>query len=809
MTTHARVAIIGGGIVGCGILYHLAKRGWTDTVLLEKTELTAGATWHAAGNLSHYSSSTFWTRVQKATTELYKTLATEMGHPIGFHEAGSIRLATVPDHMVEHRRAYAKAKALGVEMELIGLKEIKELFPFIELHNVLGGAFTPGCGSADPSSATYAMATLARQHGAKIRTNTKVTALAHLPSGEWRITTDKGELTAEIVVNAAGMWAPEVAALVGLKLPFVIFLHQHLVTESSPLIAVLPRELPTLRDPLGGFNVRQEGKGLLSGVYEHEPEFWGVDGIPPAFGREVLPPHWERSQDFVDRAIARVPLLGELGIKMVYNAPTSRTPDHAPLVGPVPGLRNFFMAAGFSAGIMQSGATGVIAEWIAEGETSLDPAPIDVRRYGPYATKEFTYAVVRAGHKFAGAIDYPFGERGSGRPGKTGPLHDRQKAKRAVFGARNGWETPLWFAPEGVAAKETSRFGRPDWTPHVDAECRCVGEGVGLLDRTGRSIFELGGADAAKTLATLSAGMVPAHDGAARLMPFLTPKGGIAALLTVVRLNAERFRLMGPAEHEVRHFDHLWRNLPRGAAASLSNQTEKMGSLLLAGPRAQAVLEGMSGRALSEDVFSLGTAREIDLGMARATALRFTALGQDGWELHVPAPSLAPLYDALMQAGAAHSLGDVGLRAQEALQLQAGFPREGWDFDTVTTVTEAGFERLVDRTRGGFIGADAARKSARRVVRLSVEPGDADPYLNDAVLDGERTVGLVSSGWHDRDGKGIAFASIPADLAAPGRKLTVEILGKACAATVVGAPFDGVRLPGDGGADAKKTAAAE
>ena len=289
MTTRARVAIIGGGIVGCGILYHLAKRGWTDTVLLEKTELTAGATWHAAGNLSHYSSSAFWTRVQKATTELYKTLAAELGHPIGFHEAGSIRLATVPDHMVEHRRAYAKAKALGVDMALIGPKEIKDLFPFIELHDVLGGAFTPDCGSADPSSATYAMATLARQHGAKIRTNTKVTGLEALPSGAWRITTDKGEWTAEIVVNAAGMWAPEVAALVGIKLPFVIFLHQHLVTESSPLIAALPRELPTLRDPLGGFNVRQEGKGLLSGVYEHEPEFWGVDGIPPAFGREVLP----------------------------------------------------------------------------------------------------------------------------------------------------------------------------------------------------------------------------------------------------------------------------------------------------------------------------------------------------------------------------------------------------------------------------------------------------------------------------------------------------------------------------------------
>ena len=410
---------------------------------------------------------------------------------------------------------------------------------------------------------------------------------------------------------------------------------------------------------------------------------------------------------------------------------------------------------------------------------------------------------MRVGHKFAGAIDYPHGERGSGRLGKTGPLYERQRAKRALFGARNGWETPLWFAPEGTEPTETSRFGRPDWARHVDAECRRVREGAGLLDRTGRSVFELVGKGAAKALAGLSAGILPARDGEVRFMPFLTPKGGIAALLMVVRLDAERFRLMGPAEHEVRHFDWLWRNLLRDADTSLRNRTEQMGSLLLAGPRAREILESAAGGTLSEDSFPWGTARAIDLGMARVLALRFTAFGEDGWELHVPAPSLAPLYDALMSAGAAHGLGDVGLRAQEALQLEAGFPREGWDFDTTTTVAEAGFVRLIDEKH------DTASKSARRVVCLAVEGGDADPYLNDAVLDGDRAVGLVASGGHDRHGKSCAFASLPAELAAPGRKLTVEILGKSCAATVVGVPFDGVRLPGDGGRDAKKAAAAE
>jgi dimethylglycine dehydrogenase len=755
MIDQARVVIIGGGIAGCGILYHLAKLGWTDALIVEKAELTAGATWHAAGNLSHYASSAFWTRVQKATTDLYEELAAECGHDVGFRKAGSIRLATIPDHEIENARAAAKAKALGVEMHIIGRSEIQALFPFAELDGVLSGAFTPGCGSADPSSITYAMATRARAMGARIRQGCKVLGLAPTLGGEWRIQTDKGEIAAEIVVNAGGMWAPEIAAMVGVSLPFVIFLHQHLVTESSPKIAALPRPLPTLRDPIGGFNVRQEGIGLLSGVYEHEPEFWGVDGVPPDFGREVLPPHWERSQDFLDNAIRRVPLLGELGIKMVYNAPTSRTPDHAPLVGPVPGLRNFFMAAGFAAGIMQSATTRLAAEWVAHGEPSLDPAPIDVRRYGAYATKEFTYAVVRAGHKFAGAVDYPHGERQSARPSKTSPLYPRHRARNAVLGARNGWEVPLWFAPEGMTPKEEAGFGRPSWWPHAAAEARATKSAAGLFDATSWSRFEAPAA-AESALRRACMGDLPAL-GHAALLPLLHKSGRLAAVLTVTRLG-DRFVLAGPAETGERDHDVLWRALG-GAVADV---TERTGTLVVLGPHAPDIL----GAAAPAQ----GAVRQVVLG-APCLAVRLPHAGLDAFHLIHALDAQHAVYEHVMKRGEAMGLREIGQRALDMLALESGMPRWRFDLEETLLPGEAGF------------GGPAA---ARRIVRLAIEPGDGDPYLNDTVFDGEVAVGLVGSGGADSDGRCIALALLPAAHAKQGKALHVQILGVRRAAMVEG-----------------------
>ena len=780
MTTHVRVAIIGGGIVGCGIQYHLAKLGWTDTLIVEKAELTAGCTWHAAGNLSHYASSAFWTRVQKWTTELYEQLAAECGHDVGFHRAGSIRLATLPEHLIENRRAWAKAQALGVEMHLIGPGEIKRLFPFVELHDVLGGAFTPGCGSADPSSVTFAMAERARALGAKISQGAKVTALSFTPNSGWRLETTAGPIVAEIVVNAAGMWAPEIMAMLGIDLPFVIFLHQHLVTEPSPLVAALTRRLPTLRDPLGGFNVRQEGMGLLSGVYEHEPAFWGENGVPPGFGREVFAPDWERSQDFLDNAVRRVPLLGQLGIKMVYNAPTSRTPDHNPLCGPVPGLRNFYLAAGFAAGIMQSATTRLVAQWIAEGEPEIDCATIDVKRYGPHATKGFTYAVVRAGHKFAGAIDYPHGERGAARPGKTSPLHAAHRAARAVFGARNGWEVPLWFAPPGVEAEDRAAFGAPAWWPHVRAEALAAHDGAAMFDATSFSKFALVGADACAALDRLSASAIPATDGAVAPLVFLTPQGRIAAWLLGARWTQDRYALFGPPEHEDRDFDWLWRNIPPGFDARLENGTNRDGALLLVGPGTPRLLD-QSPEAAS--------AHEIVAGGVRAMAVRGTAYGSEGFLVTAGFERLAALHGHFRAAG----VREIGLRALDALRLWNGVARRGLDIDSATTAGESALAARIAWQKRDYIGRDTAhgeraRGPARRLAWIEVS-SDIPPHQNDAVFDGDRAIGLVGSGSCAQEtGRALAFASLPAALAAPGTPLAIEILGARKAAVVLAPP---------------------
>ena len=456
MKTHARVLIIGGGVTGCGLAYHLTKLGWSDIVLVEKNELTAGATWHAAGHLMHYSNGAILTKLQKETTDLFPKLEQETGQPVGFHRSGAIRLISHPDQQIEYRRAVAKAELFGVEMEIVGPQRVKELFPLIDTRNLLGGVYTPGDGHVDPSMLTFAYAKGARTGGVEINTQCKVTGL-DWHGDHWQVSTVKGTIRAEIIVNCAGMWAPELSAMLGVRLPLIVFMHQHMVTEDHPAVVALDRELVLIRDSINGFNCRQEGKGLLSGVYEHAPEFVFVDGIPPEFGKELMTPNLDRSADFIARAIERVPALGEVGIRMVYNGPTSRTPDHQPLLGPLPGVPNCFIAAGYAAGFVQAGFTRQVAQWIAEGEPDTDMTEFDARRFAPYGNREFAFRTVHAAHAFSNTPGYPHGERGAGRPARTSPLYDRLAAAGAIYGVRNGWEVPNFFTagadPAEAAAK--------------------------------------------------------------------------------------------------------------------------------------------------------------------------------------------------------------------------------------------------------------------------------------------------------------------------------------------------------------------
>ena len=792
MKTHARVLIIGGGVTGCGLAYHLTKLGWSDIVLVEKNELTAGATWHAAGHLMHYSNGAILTKLQKETTDLFPKLEQETGQPVGFHRSGAIRLISHPDQQIEYRRAVAKAELLGVEMEIVGPQRVKELFPLIDTRNLLGGVYTPGDGHVDPSMLTFAYAKGARTGGVEINTQCKVTGL-DWHGDHWQVSTVKGVIRAEIIVNCAGMWAPELAAMLGVRLPLIVFMHQHMVTEDHPAVVALDRELVLIRDSINGFNCRQEGKGLLSGVYEHAPEFVFVEGIPSAFGKELMTPNLDRSADFIARAIERVPALGEVGIRMVYNGPTSRTPDHQPLLGPLPGVPNCFIAAGYAAGFVQAGFTRQVAQWIAEGEPDTDMTEFDVRRFAPYGNREFAFRTVHAAHAFSNTPGYPHGERGAGRPARTSPLYDRLAAAGAVYGVRNGWEVPNFFTAGSTPPKPPPGFARPHWFDAAGRECRAAARAAGILDLSYLAKFDVAGSAAATALGAVLHGALPDHDGGVAQCAMLTARGGIATLFTVVRLAADHYLLLGPGEYEARDADDLGRRLAQNRAL-FRNVTGAYSILLVTGPRALELLATCSQSdlliSLRDMDFPPETARQASLGYAPATILRHEETGLGDWLVIVPSDFARPLYEALREAGAALGAVDIGIRAWDALRLEHGTPVVGLDIDRTMLPSEAGLVPGDHRATPG-----PSEGEAMQLVRLRVNSGHNDPYQNDVVRYRGKAVGLVrGGGFGHLTGTGLAFAVIPASLATADTALGIEIYGTLHPATVLPWPISLMQL---------------
>jgi dimethylglycine dehydrogenase len=470
VTTAARAVVIGGGIAGASVLYHLARAGWTDAILLERGELASGSTWHAAGNTPHFNTSLSLSRVHLASTELYQALEAETGQPVGFHRPGSLRLASVPDRMDEYRRHRGKARTIGLPFEVIGPDEVRRLHSLVDTRGLLGAAWNPADGHVDPTSVTRALALGARQRGARVRRHARVTGLARTRSGEWRVVTEEDELLAEVVVNAAGTWAREVGRLAGLDLPIVAMEHQYLVTAAIPEIAALPAELPLLREVDVSYYLRQEGHGLLLGPYERGARPFGVGGVPKDFGADLLPPDPERLRPIVEAAMTRVPALGRATVTRIVNGPITYTPDGNPLVGPAFGQPGLWLACGLSFGITQAGGLGrYLAEWIVEGQPSIDLWEVDPRRYGAYATERYAVARCIDIYEDEYAIVYPQDDRRPGRPARTSPLHDRFGAAGAVFGVRNGWERPYWFAPAGAEARDRPSFRRTNWFDAVGA----------------------------------------------------------------------------------------------------------------------------------------------------------------------------------------------------------------------------------------------------------------------------------------------------------------------------------------------------
>lgn len=799
MRTHARVAIIGGGALGASLLYHLALRGWTDTVLLEKDDLTAGSTWHAAGLCTQFNASLNVTRLLMRGVELFRDLDSGPRGPIDFREVGSIRLATVPARLDQYRDACGLARVAGLPFEIIGPDEIGRRVPLLSLDGVLGAAWTPTDGYVDPSRATHAMADAATELGAEIERRTPVTGLRQLPSDEWDVTTDRGTLRAGIVVIATGIWGRDVGRLAGVDLPIVPLEHQYLVTDALPELAVDHPEMPVVRDTEASFYAREEGNGLLVGPYEADPKPWAATGIPSSFGRQLLPPDFDQVAGVLDLATRRLPALARVGMKQLLNGPTSYTPDGNALMGWVPGRQNLFVLSGFSYGIVQSGGAGFnAAAWIVDGEPVDNLWELDVRRFGPDAAA-LDYVIPRARETYEReyAIPFPFEELRAARPLKTDPLYDRLAARGAVFGARNGWERPLWFVPAGAPRGDAPTYRRPAWLPYQVAECRAVRERAGLLDMSSFAKYEVHGPGAATLLDRLCANRLP-DLGRVALAQMLSPRGGIEADVTITRLSPDRFYIVSAAATETRDLDWIERHLPSEGGVSVKNVTGAWGVLMLAGPMARDILGSLTGADLSTAAFPFMAARDIRVGPVPVRALRVSYTGELGWELHHPIEWSRALYGLLVEGGAAAGLADIGYRALDSLRLEKGYRLWGVDIGPQDTPLEAGLDRFVAFDKGDFIGREPllrqrAEGITRRLACVTIDlaaDDDLFPRGGEPVYTRDGLAGYLRAA-HPGHAVGltIGLAYLPRGQSDPGTPLEVEILGERRPASVAAAPL--------------------
>ena len=789
----ARVVVIGGGVVGCSVLYHLAKRGWRDVLLLETNELTSGSTWHAAGNCPNFSGSWSIMKLQHYSTQLYGRLAAEVDYPINYHVTGAIRLAQNAERMREFEHVVDMAQHQGTAFAMLTPAEIKERYPLIETAGLLGGQWDPGDGDIDPAQLTQALAKGARSLGATIRRFCKVTGLRR-ESGAWIVETARGMVRAEIVVNAAGYRAAEIGAMVGRDVPCVSLSHQYLVTEAVPELADRAKKLPLLRDPDDSYYLRQEGGGLLLGPYERASRaHWVDEAIPEDFSFQLYPDDLDRLTPNIEAAVARVPALGRAGIKRVVNGPIPYTPDGNPLIGPAPGLVNFYEACVFSFGIVQGGGAGkACAEWIVDGGPSWDLWSLDPRRFTGHVTKAYTAAKALELYANEYAIGFPFEERPAGRPAKTSPLYHRLAAAGAEFGARNGWERATWF-PRGPQRHAHSLTG-PGFADAIAQECRAVAEAVAIVDLPGFSKFRVRGAGAESYLDRLIAGRLPAL-GRTSLAYVCTATGGLLSEFTVTALAADDYLLIGAGSAEWHDWDVLRHALAPGEDVGLTNVTARLGTLLVTGPEARALLAKVTSANLSNVAFPWLAARRIEIGTAKAIALRVSYVGELGWELHLPMEQLAGVYEALWEAGGADGLGNLGIYAVDALRLEKAYRSWKQDLETGYSPLSAGLGRFVDLSKPSFPGRDALLREKEQgpkqvLVGLTVDAPHTYLMPLASALAGEKRIGLVTSGGvGHRIGRSIALAYVARSFAEEGARIEVMHFGQRLAATVTMKPF--------------------
>lgn len=803
MRDKASVVVIGGGIFGTSVAYHLARAGVKDLVLLEKGELTSGTTFHSVGLVSQFRSSPALMQIMNYTISLFDELQEEAGDALGWQRYGSLRLASSEDRLLALKRDASRAAAIGLEVDIVSPERVLELFPYLSPENLFGAVHIPDDGYIDPNGITNELARQARRLGAEVVTGVRVTGIELSPAGAVTgVNTDQGAIQTECVVNAAGQWAPRICEMVGARLPMVPLMHQYLTTKPIPG-RELPKELPVVRDPDNLFYVRPEVGGFLVGIFETEPKAWSVQGVPWEFSQQLLNPEWELVESALEQAFNRVPLLAEAEIIELINGPDAFTPDGHYALGPVPGVKGFFVAAGGSInGIAGAGGVGkILAEWILEGQPSIDTHEMDVRRFGPHLDDlDYLTEKAREVYRYYYHLHYPLDENQWGRPLRKSPFYGFLEQAGAVFGEKNGWERVNYFEPgrpgrRAGAEQRAWGFHTPPYFQHIEREARATREKVALFDMSSFGKLEVSGPGALEFLQGMAAGNLDRPQGRLVYTQLLNRGGGIECDLTVTRLGEQRFRLITGTSFAASDLGWLRLHLPEDGSVELRDLSEELGCLGLWGPRARDVLQKVSPDDLSNQAFPYLSARHIEVGGASVLAQRVSYAGELGWELYVIPADAPRVWEAVVEAGREFGMELAGYKALDSLRLEKGYLYWGGDITPVDNLLEAGLGALVAWDKGDFLGRDALlelreRGLSRRMRALLV---DCEPYTlygGEAVLDQGRVVARVRSGGYGFTvGSNIALAYLPLELARPGTELEVEVLGRRVPARVAATPL--------------------
>ena len=793
----ARVVIVGGGMMGASLLYHLAEEGWTDSLLIEKGELTSGSTWHAAGQCPSFNPDYNMAKIHDYGIRLYPKLEEITGQYVSWHGCGGIRFAQTPQEVEWFHRVASVGKAIGFNCEIIDPAKIKQLLPYAEIEGVIAGAWTVGDGHVDPAGVCNAMAKGARQMGASIVTGNRVTDIKQRPSGDWEVITEQGTVIAEHVVNAAGCYAREVSKMVGTDIPMINMKHTYIVTDTVQEFLDRDDEMPVLRDPYPSAYYRQEQKSALIGIYETEnsEECWTHRGGWPEWEseNELFDPDFDNLMPYIERVMERIPMWGELGIKRVVCGAIPHTPDANPFLGPAAGLKNFWHCNGASIGIAAGAGSGkYLAQWIVYGDAEINMAGVDPRRFSDYAPGSYTKGKSHEDYEHMYKLHLPGEERDASRKQRVTPLYDLLLEKGAVYTEANGWERPKWFSLDG--RREEIGFTHNNTFEVVAEECRAVRERVGILDLSSFAKYDVKGEHAEQLLNRITANKMPTREGGITLTHYLSDSGRLNGESTITKLSEGHYYILSGAASEEADFASLTQGIEAGESVEVTNITNDWGVLVVAGPKSRDLLANLTETDLTNQNFRWLTGKEITIAGIEVRALRVNYVGELGWELHCPMIHLKALYEAIWQEGEAHGIADFGSYAVNSMRLEKAYKGWGAELTNEITVVESQMERFFSNKKADFRGRQATLDVKEKggeimLVYLEVEPGNNDIAGSEPVLDGDKVIGITTSGGYGHTTqKSLGFAYVESDYAKPGCQFDIELLGARRTATVISDP---------------------